>query len=281
MSLVISVKAAQGVEAGSRRHRRAGLLPGFGLSTGYTVLYLGLLVLIPLTTLPLKSPELGWHGFREIVLDPRVVTSYKLSFGTALLAATVNAFFRLIVAWVLVRYTFPGRKIVDALIDLPFALPTAVAGIALTALYARNGWLGAPLESIFGLKEAFTPLGIVIALTFIGTPFGLRSLQPLLESLEQEVEEPAASLGATRLETVWRVVLPGILPSLLTGFALAFARGVGEYGSVVFIAGNMPMISEITPLLILSRLEQYDYAGAAAIATVMLAMSFVLLLIIN
>lgn len=281
MSLATSLRAAPGAQSGSHRHRRAGVLPGFGLSTGYTVLYLSLLVLIPLTTLPLKSLELGSDGFWGIVLDPRVVASYKLSFGTALMAATVNAFFGLIVAWVLVRYSFAGKKIVDALIDLPFALPTAVAGIALTALYARNGWLGAPLDALFGLKVAFTPLGIIIALIFIGTPFVVRSVQPVLEDLEQEVEEAAASLGANRFETVRRVVLPAIFPSLLTGFALAFARGVGEYGSVVFIAGNMPMISEITPLLILSRLEQYDYAGAAAIATVMLAMSFVLLLVIN
>lgn len=263
------------------RRRRPGVLPGFGVSTGYAVLYLSLLVLIPLATLPLKSMELGWQGFWAIVLDPRVVASYKLSFGAALLAAMVNAVFGMIVAWVLVRYRFPGKKLVDALIDLPFALPTAVAGIALTALYARNGWLGAPLEAAFGLKVAFTPLGIVIAMIFIGTPFVVRSVQPVLEDLEQEMEEAAASLGANRWETIRRVLFPAILPSLLTGFALAFARGVGEYGSVVFIAGNMPMVSEITPLLILSRLEQFDYAGAAAIATVMLAISFLLLLVIN
>ncbi|HLU78458.1 MAG TPA: sulfate ABC transporter permease subunit CysT [Burkholderiaceae bacterium] len=279
MSLAFSSKVLSGRRATGRR--RPGVLPGFGLSTGYAVFYLSLLVLIPLTTLPLKTLELGWGGFWSVVLDPRVVASYKLSFGAALAAAGVNAVFGLIVAWVLVRYTFPGRKLVDALIDLPFALPTAVAGIALTALYARNGWLGGPLETLFGLKVAFTPLGIVVALIFIGTPFVVRSVQPVLEDLEQEFEEAAASLGATRWATVRRVILPAIFPSLLTGFALAFARGVGEYGSVVFIAGNMPMISEITPLLILSRLEQYDYAGAAAIATVMLGLSFVLLLIIN
>lgn len=267
--------------SGLLQRNRPGVLPGFGLTTGYAVLYLSLLVLIPLATLPLKSLELGWQGFWSVVTEPRVVASYKLSFGAAFIAAVVNAVFGLIVAWVLVRYRFPGKKIIDALIDLPFALPTAVAGVALTALYARNGWLGSPLESLFGLKVAFTPLGIVIALIFIGTPFVVRSVQPVLEDVERELEEASASLGASRWDTIRLILFPAILPSLLTGFALAFARAVGEYGSVVFIAGNMPMISEITPLLILSRLEQYDYAGAAAIATVMLAMSFVLLLIIN
>lgn len=273
MSLASTLPATPGPDASPRRRGRPGVLPGFGLTTGYAVLYLSLLVLIPLATLPLKSMELGWQGFWAVVTEPRVVASYKLSFGAAFIAATVNAVFGLIVAWVLVRYRFPGKKIVDALIDLPFALPTAVAGVALTALYARNGWLGAPLEALFGLKVAFTPLGIVIALIFIGTPFVVRSVQPVLEDVEREVEEAAASLGASRYETLRRILFPAILPSLLTGFALAFARAVGEYGSVVFIAGNMPMISEITPLLILSRLEQFDYAGAAAIATVMLAMS--------
>lgn len=267
--------------ASPRARRRAGVLPGFGMTTGYSVLYLSLLVLIPLSALPLKSMELGWQGFWDIVTEPRVVASYRLSFGAALVAATVNAAFGLVVAWVLTRYRFPGKKMIDALIDLPFALPTAVAGVALTALYAGNGWLGAPLQFLFGLKVAFTPIGIVIALIFIGTPFVVRTVQPVLEDLEREVEEAAATLGADRWQTIRRVVLPAIVPSLLTGFALAFARGVGEYGSVVFIAGNMPMVSEITPLLILSRLEQYDYAGAAAIASVMLAISFVLLLVIN
>lgn len=280
MELTSSLNGRAGHAAPGRR-RRPGILPGFGLTTGYTLLYLSLLVLVPLATLPLKSMELGWTGFWDIVTEPRVLASYKLSFGTALIAAAVNGVFGLLVAWVLVRYRFPGKKIVDALIDLPFALPTAVAGVALTALYARNGWLGAPLEWLFGLKVAFTPIGIVIALIFIGTPFVVRTVQPVLEDIEREIEEAAASLGADRWQTLRRVILPTLLPSLLTGFALAFARGVGEYGSVVFIAGNMPMISEITPLLILSRLEQYDYPGAAAIATVMLAVSFLMLLLIN
>lgn len=264
-----------------RRRHRPGVLPGFGLSMGYALFYLGLLVLIPLATLPLKSAELGWSGFWAVVTEPRVVASYKLTFGASLLAALVNLVFGLIVAWVLVRYTFPGKKIIDALVDLPFALPTAVAGIALTALYAGNGWLGAPLEAWFGLKVAFTPVGIVIALIFIGLPFVVRTVQPVLEDAERELEEAAVSLGASRLQTFVRVLLPTILPALTTGFALAFARAVGEYGSVVFIAGNMPMVSEITPLLIIAKLEQFDYAAAAAIATVMLAFSFALLLLVN
>lgn len=263
------------------RHRRAGVLPGFGLTMGYSVLYLSLLVLIPLTTLPIKSAELGWTDFWRIITEPRVVASYQLTFGAALAAALVNAVFGLIVAWVLVRYSFPGKKLVDALVDLPFALPTAVAGIALTALYATNGWIGAPLHQWFDWKIAYTPAGIVVALVFIGLPFVVRTVQPVLQDVERELEEAAASLGAGRWSTFWKVLLPTLLPALLTGFALAFARAVGEYGSVVFIAGNMPMVSEITPLLIIAKLEQYDYAGAAAIATVMLVFSFLLLLLIN
>ncbi len=261
--------------------RRFGALPGFGLSMGYSVLYLSLLVLIPLAALPIKSSSLGWEQFWAVVTEPRVVASYKLTFGASLIAALVNLVFGLVVAWCLVRYRFPGKKVVDALVDLPFALPTAVAGIALTALYAPNGWLGEPLQRWFGMKVAYTPLGIVIALIFIGLPFVVRTVQPVLEDVEREVEEAAASLGATRLQTFQRVLLPTIVPALLTGFTLAFARSIGEYGSVVFIAGNMPMVSEITPLLIIAKLEQYDYAAAAAIATVMLVFSFILLFAIN
>ena len=259
--------------------RRRG--PGFGLSMGYTLLYLGLLVLIPLAALPIKSAELGWLGFWETITAPRVLASFKLTFGASAIAAGVNLVFGLVVAWTLVRYEFPGKKLVDALVDLPFALPTAVAGIALTSLYARNGWLGNPLENWLGIKVAFTPLGIVIALIFIGLPFVVRTVQPVLEDIEREIEEASSSLGADRWQTFRRVLLPTILPALLTGFALAFARAVGEYGSVVFIAGNMPMISEITPLLIIAKLEQFDYAGAAAIATAMLVISLLLLLVIN
>lgn len=264
-----------------RRGSRAGVLPGFGLSMGFTLLYLSLLVLIPLATLPIKAAELTLAQFWSVVTEPRVVASYKLTFGAALFAAVVNIFFGLIVAWCLVRYRFPGKRLIDALVDLPFALPTAVAGIALTALYANNGWLGQPLENWFGWKIAYTPVGIVIALIFISLPFVVRTVQPVLEDVEREIEEAAASLGASRWQAFLRVLLPTLTPALLTGFALAFARALGEYGAVVFIAGNMPMVSEITPLLIISKLEQFDYAGAAAIATVMLAFSFVLLLIIN
>lgn len=263
------------------RRNSPGVLPGFGISMGYAVLYLSVLVLIPLAALPIKSAGLGWQGFWDAVTAPRVMASYKLTFGASFIAALVNLVFGTAVAWVLVRYRFPGKKILDALVDLPFALPTAVAGIALTALYSQKGWLGGPLSDWFGLKVAFTPLGIVIALIFIGVPFVVRTVQPVLEDVEREIEEAAASLGADRWQTFRRVLLPTIMPALMTGFALAFARAVGEYGSVVFIAGNMPMVSEITPLLIISKLEQFDYAGAAAIATVMLVLSFVLLLIIN
>jgi len=264
---------------GEKRKRRR-VLPGFGLSLGYAVTYLSLLVLIPLSAVFFKTGTLGWDRFWQVVTEPRVVASYKLSFGASLLAAAINAVFGLLLAWSLVRYTFPGKKLVDALIDLPFALPTAVAGIALTALYAGNGWIGSILEPR-GIKVAFTPLGILVALTFIGLPFVVRTVQPVLEDLDTELEEAAASLGAQRWQTFRHVVFPVLTPALLTGFALAFARAVGEYGSVIFIAGNLPMVSEITPLMIITKLEQYDYAGATAIAAVMLVFSFVLLLLIN
>lgn len=280
MSFPLDLAPAPASEA-PRRRARAGVLPGFGISMGYTLLYLGLLVLIPLVALLFKSAGLGWHEFWNIVIAPRVLASYRITFGASLLAAAINLVFGAIVAWVLVRYPFPGRRLVDALVDLPFALPTAVAGIALTALYARNGWVGELLQTWFGIKVAYTPAGIVIALTFIGLPFVVRTVQPVLEDIEGELEEAGASLGARRWQTLRRVLLPMLLPALLTGFALAFARGVGEYGSVIFIAGNMPMISEITPLLIVTRLEEFDYAGASAIAVVLLLLSFVLLLCIN
>ncbi|WP_414639455.1 sulfate ABC transporter permease subunit CysT [Achromobacter sp.] len=274
--------AASGAQAPfAFRRNSPGVLPGFGISMGYAVLYLSVLVLIPLAALPIKSAGLGWQGFWDAVTAPRVVASYQLTFGASLIAALVNLVFGTVVAWVLVRYRFPGKKILDALVDLPFALPTAVAGIALTSLYSQKGWLGGPLAEWFGWKVAFTPLGIVIALIFIGVPFVVRTVQPVLEDVEREIEEAAASLGANRWQTIRRVLLPIIMPALMTGFALAFARAVGEYGSVVFIAGNMPMVSEITPLLIIAKLEEFDYAGAAAIATVMLVLSFALLLVIN
>ena len=260
--------------------RKPSVMPGYGLTLGYTLTYLSLIVLIPLAGLLLRPVGLGWQGFWNVVSAPRVVVALELSFGAALVAAVVNAVFGGIVAWVLVRYEFPGRRIIDALVDLPFALPTAVAGIALTALYAPNGWLGSWLEPM-GIKVAFTRLGIMVALTFIGLPFVVRTLEPVLQDLDPEFEEAAATLGAGRLQTFLRVVFPAILPALLTGVALAFARGVGEYGSVIFIAGNMPMISEIAPLLIVVKLEQYDYAGAAAVGVAMLLISFLLLLLIN
>ena len=260
--------------------RKRSVLPGFGLTLGYTVFYLSLIVLIPLSCLFLKSATLTGAQFLQEVLSPRVLASYRLSFGGAVIGAVINAFFGFLVAWVLVRYNFPGKRLVDALVDLPFALPTAVAGIALTSIYAPNGWFGQYLEPL-GIKVAFTPLGVVVALTFIGLPFVVRTLQPVLEDLELEVEEAAASLGASRWQTFYHIVLPAVSPALITGFALAFARAIGEYGSVIFIAGNMPMVSEITPLLIITKLEQYDYAGATAIASVMLLISFVLLLAIN
>lgn len=262
------------------RLRQPSVLPGFGITIGFTLLYLSLIVFIPLSATFIKSMELTWPQFWDAISSPRVVASYKLTFGASALAALCNLVFGLLVAWVLVRYRFPGRRLVDALIDLPFALPTAVAGIALASLYAPNGWVGQWFDLI-GVKIAFTPIGVFIALVFIGLPFVVRTVQPVLQELEPEIEEAAASLGATRLQTFLRVLLPSLWPALLTGFALAFARALGEYGSVIFIAGNMPMISEITPLLIITKLEQFDYAGATAIAVAMLVVSFILLLAIN
>ncbi len=259
---------------------RNRVLPGFHLSLGYTLVYLALIVLIPLSAVFLKTFSLSWEHFWQIISSPRMVASYRLTFGASLGAAAINAVFGLIFAWVLVRYEFFGKKIIDALVDLPFALPTAVAGIALTAIYSTNGWLGQYLEPL-GIKVAFTPLGILVALTFIGLPFVVRTVQPVLEDLDTELEEAAASLGANRWQTFRYVIFPAIAPALLTGFALAFARAVGEYGSVIFIAGNIPMVSEITPLMIITKLEQYDYVGATAIALVMLVISFVLLFLIN
>ncbi len=255
-------------------------IPGFGLTLGYTMLYLSLIVLIPLSSALLRGLSPGLGAFWEVVTGPRVLASLRLSFGAALVAAAVNAFFGLIVAWVLTRYQFPFKRIIDAMVDLPFALPTAVAGIALTTLYAPHGWLGAALLHV-GIKVAYTPLGIVVALLFIGLPFVVRTLQPAIEELDWEVEQAAATLGASQWQTFVRVILPALWPPLLTGFALAFARAVGEYGSVIFIAGNRPMKSEIAPLLIVTKLEQYDYSGATAIAVAMLVMSFLMMLAIN
>lgn len=260
--------------------KQKSILPGFGLTLGFTILYLSLLVLIPLSATFLKASSLSWAQFWHTVSSPRAVASYRLSFGASFIGAAINLFFGVLVAWVLVRYRFPGRRLLDAMVDLPFALPTAVAGIALTTIYAKNGWVGHYLDKL-GIKAAYSPLGVVIALTFIGLPFVVRTVQPVLEDLDREVEEAAASLGANRWQTLRRVIVPAILPATLTGFALAFARAVGEYGSVVFISGNMPMHTEITPLLIITKLEQYDYAGATAIAVVMLVVSFTLLLGIN
>lgn len=256
------------------------VLPGFGPTMGYTLLYLSLVVLIPLSALVFKTAGLSWNEFLEAVAAPRVLASYKVTFGAAFVAAGINAVFGVLVAWVLVRYPFPGRRLLDALVDLPFALPTAVAGITLATVYSPNGWVGKFLEP-HGIKVAFTPLGIIVAMTFIGLPFVVRTVQPVIEELDAEIEEAAACLGANRWQTFRRVLFPLLTPSVLTGFALAFARGVGEYGSIIFIAGNMPMVSEITPLLILTKLEQYDYQGATAIATVMLVASFIMLLVIN
>ncbi len=257
--------------------KRHSVLPGFDLALGFTLTYLSLIVLIPLAAVFLKTATMTWTAFSDAVSTPRVLASYRLTFGASFAAALLNAFFGLIVAWVLVRYRFPAKRVVDALVDLPFALPTAVAGIALTALYATNGWIG----SLLPVKVSFTPLGVFVALTFIGLPFVVRTLQPVLEDLHKELEEAAATLGASRWQTFRLVIFPILSPALLTGFALAFARALGEYGSVIFIAGNMPMVSEIAPLIIITKLEQYDYAGATAIAVVLLAASFVLLLAIN
>jgi sulfate transport system permease protein len=256
------------------------VLPGFNLTLGYTLVYLSLIVLIPLSALVLKSLTLTWDQFWAAISSPRVLASYRLTFGASLIAALVNVVAGLLVAWVLVRYRFPGKRIVDALVDLPFALPTAVAGISLTALLASNGWIGQYLEPL-GIQLAFNPNGVVIALIFIGLPFVVRTVQPVLEDTERELEEAAMSLGATRWQTFAHVIFPAIAPALLTGFAMAFARAIGEYGSVIFIAGNMPMVSEITPLIIIGKLEQYDVAGATAVAVVMLVMSFFMLLVIN
>ncbi|MBT9477641.1 sulfate ABC transporter permease subunit CysT [Polaromonas sp.] len=270
---------APALRAGAKRAPRR-VLPGFRLTLGYTVFYLSLIVLIPIVALFFKTFTLTWDQFWMAVTSPRVLASYRLTFGASLIAALVNLVFGLLLAWVLVRYRFPGKKLIDALVDLPFALPTAVAGISLTALLAGNGWIGQYLEPM-GIKLAFTPAGVVIALIFVGLPFVVRTVQPVLEDAEKELEEAATSLGATRLQIFTKVILPHIAPALLTGFAMAFARAIGEYGSVIFIAGNMPMISEITPLIIIGKLEQYDVAGATAVAVVMLLISFVLLLVIN
>ena len=264
----------------AKRWRQPSVLPGFGLTFGFTLAWLTLIVLIPLATIFLRSAGMGWNEFVAVGFSPRAIAAYKLSFGTAAAAGLVNAVFGLLVAWVLVRYAFPGKRVVSALVDLPFALPTAVAGIALTALYAPNGWVGQFLDPL-GIKIAFTSLGITIALVFIGLPFVVRSVEPVLADLGKEVEEAAATLGATRWQTFNRVIFPAIFPALLTGFALAFARGVGEYGSVIFISGNMPGKTEIAPLLIVTQLEQYAYSGATAIATVMMLASFAVLLLIN
>jgi sulfate transport system permease protein len=274
------VPVQEALRARERSRAPRKVLPGFGLSLGFTVAYLGLIVLVPLSAAFLKTAGMSWHEFVAAVASPRVLAAYRLSFGASLAAGLVNMVFGLIVAWVLVRYSFPGKAVIDALVDLPFALPTAVAGIALTSLYAPNGWVG-HLLAPYGIKVAYTWSGVFVALTFIGLPFVVRTVQPVLQELQPDVEEAASTLGATRRQTVVRILLPELMPSLLTGFALAFARALGEYGSVVFISGNMPMRTEIVPLLIITKLEQYDYRGATAIAVVMLVSSFVLLLLIN
>jgi sulfate transport system permease protein len=260
--------------------RKPSVIPGFGLTLGFSVAYLTLLILIPLAALVLRSTDVGFAGFWKIVTDARTVAALETSFGTAFIAALVNVVFGVILAWVLVRYRFPGRRFIDAIVDIPFALPTAVAGIALASIYAPNGWIGSLLTP-FDIRIAFSRAGIIVALIFIGLPFVVRTVQPIMEEISREVEEAAATLGASRFQTIWRVLLPSLQPAILTGFALAFARGVGEYGSVIFIAGNTPYVSEIAPLLIVIRLEEYDYAGATALATVMLALSFALVLFIN
>lgn len=266
--------------AGGWRFRQHSVIPGFGITFGFTMVYLSLLVLIPLAGVFWRTSELTFDEFWALASETRTLNALKISFGTALIAAAVNVVFGVLVAWVLVRYRFAGRKVLDALVDLPFALPTAVAGVAFTALYAPNGWLGGPLQAL-GIKVAYTPLGIVVALIFIGLPFVVRTVQPVMEELEREVEEAAATLGASRLRTIVDVVLPTLTPAILTGFALAFARGVGEYGSVIFIAGNLPNVSEIAPLLIVIRLEEFNYPAATAIAAIMLVISFAMLLFIN
>ena len=270
--------AALALDAGWRR--RPAVIPGFGLAMGITLAYLGLIVLIPLAGLFARSASLGWPAFWAVATDARTLAALRLSFGASLAAALLNVTMGTLVAWVLVRYEFPGKRVADAMVDLPFALPTAVAGIALTSIYAPNGWIGQFLAPL-GIKVAFTPLGVVLALTFIGLPFVVRTVQPVLQDVERDVEEAAATLGANRLQTIVRVILPAIGPAMLTGFALAFARAVGEYGSVIFIAGNLPFVSEIAPLLIVIRLEEFDYAGATAVAAIMLILSFVMLLVIN
>ncbi|TKB88879.1 MAG: sulfate ABC transporter permease subunit CysT [Nitrospira sp.] len=260
--------------------KQPSVLPGFGLTLGFTLFYFSLIVLIPLSGLFVKTSSLSWEQFWNIVTTPRAIASYQLTFGASLVGAFINGIFGSIIAWVLVRYHFPGRSVVDALVDLPFALPTAVAGITLTSIYASNGWIGRYLEPL-GIKVAFTPLGVLVALTFIGLPFVVRTVQPVLQDLDREVEEAATTLGANRWQTFWAVIVPELWPALLTGIAMAFARAVGEYGSVIFIAGNMPLKSEITPLLIMTKLEQYDYAGATSLGVVMLVTSFVVALMIN
>lgn len=265
---------------GSRAKKSKNVLPGFGLSMGFTIAYLSLIVLIPLAGVFVKTTGLSWNEFWAVITNPRVIAAYRITFTTSFFAALTNLVFGLLVAWVLVRYRFPGKKLIDSLVDLPFALPTAVAGIALTAIYAPNGWVGSILEPL-GLKVAYTQLGITIALIFIGIPFVVRTVQPVLQDFEKDTEEAAVMLGAYRWRTFWKVIFPELLPALLTGFTLAFARGIGEYGSVVFISGNMPMRTEIAPLLIMTKLEQFDYKGATAIALVMLIISFLLLLLIN
>jgi sulfate/thiosulfate transport system permease protein len=280
MTAVSTIQAAGRAARALGSLRKESVMPGFGLTLGLTLLYLGLIVLMPLAALIMKSAGMGPESFMAAAFTPRAVAAYRLSFGTALIAAGLNAFIGLVIAWVLVRYSFPGKRLVDAVVDLPFALPTAVAGIALASLYAKSGWIGAPLAEL-GLEVAFTPAGIVVALLFIGLPFVVRTVEPVLQDLDVEAEEASASLGAGRLQTFLRVILPAILPAILTGFSLAFARGLGEYGSVIFIAGNLPMVSEIAPLLIIIELEQYDYAGATAIATVVLVAGFCMLFVIN
>ncbi len=260
--------------------RSRNVIPGFGLTMGYTIVYLSLIALIPLSTIFLKTAGMGWHRFWTVIVSPRVVAAYELSIGASLAGAIINSVFGFIVAWTLVRYRFPAKSIVDSLVDLPFALPTSVAGITLTAIYSENGWIGRLLKPL-GMKVAFTPLGVIVALTFIGLPFVVRTVQPVLQDLERELEEAAATLGASRLQTFRRVIAPALMPAVITGFALAFARALGEYGSVVFISGNMPMHTEVLPLLIMAKLEQFDYQGATAIALVMLVTSFAMLFLIN